>query len=820
MKFSRLLAVLPFLLLHVYIHAQDSSRVFGRILDKDGKGVHSASVVVYTVPANTIVRTSICDREGNFEILRLKPGTYKLMVSSSGFENETSNPFSVRAGESIHIPSMALKPASKSLAAVTVNGSYKKPMIEVTADKTVFNVESSINSTGSNAFELLQKSPGVVTDKDDNITMKGKNGVRVYIDGRPNQMEPGDLAAYLKSINSVDIESIEMIGNPSAKYDASGNAGIINIKLKKNKKIGFNGNISAGLNAGKNPKTNSGISLNYRDKTVNLFSNYSNNYVINGSFMRLNRQQSDTLYDQSNDIINQGWSQNLKAGADFFLSKKSTLGCIVTGNFTNMEFITNSVSPITSMATGKLVKTLYAKNDLPANIKNVDYNLNYKYADSIGNEFNIDLDYNNYDSRKQSYQPNQYYSPVPETLLYEMNYRNFTPTRIDIYTAKIDYEKNLFKGKLGVGAKFSSIHTDNDFSFYDVVNGYDYLNLSKSNTFTYNENVNAAYINYNRSLGKKFFAQAGVRLENTVSKGLLNRADGIIQTDNLVERNYTDLFPSASLSFNANSNNAFSLSYSKRIDRPNYQDLNPFENKLTELTYLKGNAFLQPQYTNNLQLSHTYMGKYITSVGYSHTNAYFAQTIDTADRNKSFMTKKNMADQQIINANFSIPVQIAKWWNFYANINIFHSQYHANFGPGKVINIDITSGTLFGQNTFTLKNGFTGEISGFYNAPTVWAGTFKSDAMGGIDLGIQKKLFNDNGNLKLSFTDCLHTMKWRGVSNYSGANLIASGYWDSQLFRTTFTYRFGNKQVKQARERQTGSEEESKRAKAEDGGVF
>ena len=797
--------------------AQNNTKISGLLKDENGNAVKSATVMLHRAKDSVLVKTEITDGLGNYDIIGIKPGSYFIRTSFVGTLKASSPVFSVEDGQTVSVPTISLKSSDKSLQGVTVTGSYTKPMIEVKADRTIFNVESSINSTGSNAFELLQKSPGVITDKDDNISLKGKNGVRVYIDGRQTQMNNTDLAAYLRSINSVDIESIEMISNPSAKYDASGNAGIINIKLKKNKKFGTNGTISAGLNVGETPKTNSSLSLNYRNKKANLFSNYSNNWGENINHFYLYRKQNDSSYDQNSIQTSNGWSHNLKAGADFFLTKEQTIGFIATVNLNDNTGHTESRTPIGSISDGKIGQILYASNNIPSNTKNLDLNFNYGFNDTSGHSLTLDADYGSYISRRTSYQPNSYFAPYPETFLFDRNYRNETPTDIHIYTAKIDYETPVKKGKLGLGAKISNVKTDNTFNFYNVISGYNIIDMNRSNTFGYKENINALYLNFNHPIAKKWAIQAGVRMENTVSDGLLSRADGQKQPDDEVKRNYTDFFPSAALTFNHSMKHIFNLTYSRRIDRPNYQDLNPFENKLDELTFQKGNAFLRPQYTNSIELTHTFKYKFNTTLSYSHITDYKAQVIDTAQKNKSFITQKNLATQDITNINFSLPFTITKWWTLYSNLNVYNSRYQADFGPGKKIDINVQAGNLYMSNSFTLGGGYIGEVSGFVTTPTVWAGTFKSKALGTLDLGLQKQLFKGKGNFKVSYTDLLKTLHWAGVSDYGAAYIAVHGNWESQQLRMNLTYRFGNNQVKAARQRKSASEDENKRTQSSGG---
>jgi iron complex outermembrane recepter protein len=796
--------------------AQTGAKITGKIKDASGNAVQSATVSLFRAADSAFVKAEVTNSAGVYEIEQVKAGSYYVSASFSGMQKGSSAVFAVKDGETVTAEAISLQPASTQLKDVTVTGTYKKPMIEVKADKTVFNVESSINATGSNAMELLQKSPGVVVDKDDNISMKGKNGIRIYIDGRATEMDSKALASYLRSINSVDIEAIEMISNPSAKYDASGNAGIINIRLKKNKKYGLNGNLSAGLNVGETPKTNGSLSLNYRNKKVNLFSNYSNNWGDNENRINLYRVQADSVYNQRGVNINGGWGHNIKAGIDIYANSENTIGFIVTGNFNNSTSLSESRTPISSNATGLVGQVLYATNDIPGTSNNMNYNFNYRFADTTGREFNIDANYGNFKSTAKSYQPNYYRQPFTDILQYEKIYTNNTPTNIRIYTAKFDYEKPWAKGKLGYGAKYSNVKTDNTFDFFDVVSGVSFKNTDRSNKFVYTENVNAAYVNYSRQFNPKWAVQGGVRMENTSSRGKLESSTN--QNDKDIKRSYTDYFPSAAVTFNASMKHSFNLTYSRRIDRPSYQDLNPFENKLDELTYQKGNAFLKPQYTNSIELTHTFLYRFNTTIGYSHIKDFSSQIIDTAEKTRAFITQKNLASQDIFSINFALPFQFTKWWSMFVNINAFHSQYKARFDDGKTINLGVNSMSLYGQQAFTFKDGFSAEISGWYSAPTIWGGTFRSRAMGGLDLGVQKMIFNNKGSVKFSYTDILRTMRWRGVSDFGGSYIDANGNWESQQLRMNFTYRFGNKQVKAARQRRTGNEDESKRIKSGGGG--
>jgi hypothetical protein len=253
------------------------------------------------------------------------------------------------------------------------------------------------------------------------------------------------------------------------------------------------------------------------------------------------------------------------------------------------------------------------------------------------------------------------------------------------------------------------------------------------------------------------------------------------------------------------------LIYSSRIDRPNYQELNPFEYKLDELSFRRGNPFLNPQYSNKIELSHTYKYATTTSIGYSRTDDFFAQIADTIPGGKSYLTPRNLATEEVINVNVSTSLQPVKWYSIYLNAGVYNQSYEADFGDNKTISTNFTTFNLYGQNTFKLPYNFTFEISGWYNSGGVWGGSYKTDAQGSLDLGLQKKLFNEQATFKISYSDIFHTAPWSSYNTYAGIVSRVHGNWESQQFRASFTMRFGNKQMKSIRQRTTGSESEQKR---------
>lgn len=753
-----------------------------------------------------MAKVNVADAKGVFTFENVKAGNYYIKTSFIGFVNHLCKEFSFDATTAKELP--VIKMASSSTNLQQANITAFKPLIEVKADKTVFNVENSINSTGSTAYELLQKAPGVVVDNNDNISLKGRGGVMVQIDGKPARLSETDLADYLKSIQSTDVEAIELVSNPSSKYEAEGTAGIINIRLKKNKNYGTNGILTLGYAIGKYSKYNTALSLNNRSKKFNVYGNYSNNWGDRGNEFYLYRRQDQYVFNQSSISKRSGLSHNYKAGVDYTMNSRNNFGIMVNGNYADTHGKQKNRNNISGVLTDAVDSILKSDQTFTNHTNNFNFNLNHHYKDTLGRDLTTDFDYGYYNGKRNTYIPNEYTSPDGNTYYSTSYNRSVTNTTINIYSLKSDYSQNFLKGKLGLGYKLGLVQTDNDYNFYNIEGNVESLIDSSSNNFVYTENVNAAYINYQRTF-KKFDIQAGVRMENTNSEGELKTPTSAVNEN--TKKGYVDFFPSAGITYNANKNNAFALVYSSRVDRPNYQELNPFIYKLDELSYRQGNPFLNPQYSNKIEISHTYKYTITTSAGYSHTTDFFAQITDTDSGGVGRLVPKNLATEDVYNIDFSASLQPLKWYSFYLNAGVFHSAYKADFGPGKTINAGITAFNGYMQNTFKLPFSFTFEISGWYNSGGIWAGSFKNKGQGSLDLGLQKKLFKDRATLKLSYTDILHTSPWDSYSVYSGINSRAYGNWESQQFRVAFTWRFGNNQMKGMRQRSAGSEQEQKR---------
>ena len=795
------ISLLFFALSSFMLQAQDLE-LRGSLVDQNEVPIAFATTYLYQVQDSTLVKATISDEAGNFVIKELQPGSYYLQLNSLGFAPYTSA--AIKLNESMTLPQIVLEETAEALDQVTIVA--EKPIVEVLADKTVFNVDKTINATGSTGFELLRKAPGVLIDNNNSIIVEGKAGVQIYIDGRPSVLAGQDLINYLETLQSTDIESIEIITQPSSKYEAAGNAGIINIILKRNKGLGTNGSLTLGYIQGKYPRVNSSINLNNRGKKTNIYGTYSNRFGQGFGFIDLFRRQNGTTFDQRSTTVLDNNNHNIKTGIDYYINDRHTFGALFTANFSNVINNTKSRTPIIPAGQPMPVEVLIAQSNSDNVAANLNGNLNYKYKDTIGREFTVDLNYGNFYSDRNNFQPNYYLDGAEQDTVSESIARFITPIEIDIFAGQVDYEQPLWGGKLGAGLRYSYVQTNNVFYFFDLIDGMEILNLEQTNTFDYTEQINAAYLNYNIRWDK-WNLQFGLRVEQTISEGDLTSAQD--NANALVERNYTNWFPSGGITYQLNQKNSLALTYSRRIQRPTYQSLNPFQFKIDELTFRQGNPFLQPQYTNNIKLSHTYNYRLTTSFTYTYISDFFAQVTEALGEDQNFINQRNVANQRVYNIGVSYPTRINDWWSIYLSLNAFRSEYEATSPDFLPVSQNTLS--FYGQNTFSLPAGLTFEVSGWFQSPSIWGGTYRTDSLGSLDVALQKKFFNDKLTVRVAGSDILFTSPWSGVTEFGDLVIDGSGGSDSRQFRLSLNYNFGSDEIKQARKRKTAIEDEKGR---------
>lgn len=777
--------------------------------------LENATIEVIKASDSAIVKTAISDKSGLVEIENIPLGNYLLRASMVNYNLSYSSFTLTSAQPDLTLPAIMLETKSKELDAVTVTA--KKPFIQKLSDRIVVNVENSIVSAGSSAMDVLERSPGVNVDQNDNISLRGRSGVIVMIDGKPTAMSGTDLANYLKSLPSAAIQQIDIITNPSAKYDAAGNSGIIDIKMKKDQRLGSNGSFNAGYGQGVYPKANAGVTFNYRNKKVNIFGNYNHAYRVGLNHLILDRNfYNNGVYNggdlKDNYSKSPSNSNTARLGMDFFPSKKTILGFVVNGNF-NSYRRNNNNSSIVINPQKQAVSTFesLATNDDHGN--NIVANINFKHTfDSTGKEITADLDYGSFNSNSLTRNATRYYKLDGSSLQPNYVLDGDQDGKLNFRTAKVDYVTPL-KGnaKFETGFKTSFVSSDNDAKFFDVSNGTPQNDVNKTNHFLYKESNNAGYINFSKQF-KKFDLQLGLRGEHTSLE--TEQLKGNIKFDS----SYFQLFPSAFFNYKIKEDKVLGVSVSRRIDRPGYSQLNPFLFLIDVTTYATGKPGLLPQLTWSYELSYTLKNLNFT-LGYSRTKdnqniaiAKFRDVFPTipSDENVTVQIPINLSSSDYFGLSVSAPIRIKSWWNMINNANVYYNHFNGSLGSTTLDNgkpvVDLRV-----NNTFTLKNDWTTELNANFSSGGQY-GFMVLDPRWGIDAGVQKSIMKKKGTLRFSFTDIFWTNLPKAIITYDNYIEKWHAYRESRVATLTFTYRFGNSKVQQARRRSTGSEEERQRA--------
>ena len=800
---NQLLNLLGAISISIASFAQSNGKISGTIKEGGNQQIlKGASISLLHSSDSSLAKASITDKDGNFFFENINQGIYFLTASYIGRKTVNSKSFVLSADKpTVVVEVLQLLPNDKDLKEVSVIS--KKAFIERKIDKTVVNVDASVTNAGSTAMDVLEKSPGVTVDKDGNISLKGKQGVMIMLDGKPSFLSGAELANLLRNMSAANLDQIEIMTNPSAKYDAAGNSGIINIKTKKTKQKGMNGSLTLGYGQGVYAKTNNSLNLNYRNGKFNIFSTLSVNQRKNYQHLDIKRvyknmdQSVTAIFDQNARMLHNNGSNSAKIGVDYYASKKTTIGFVVSG-FINPEKQTNLNTSYLKNGFGIVDSVAVSTGSEDGSWKNgaINFNLRHQF-DSTGREFTMDIDYMDYNATKT--QPFSNITYLPNGTVSNSNQLvGELPSVIKIYSAKADYThpvKNIVKIETGI--KTSFVNTDNTAGYFNIINDVKHPDYEKSNRFRYKENINAAYFNASKEI-KKWGFQAGLRLENTNYSG--NQFGNPQRTDSSFTKSYVGLFPTMFVSYNANEKNQFSFSYGRRINRPAYEDLNPFMFYLDKYTYGEGNPFLRPSYANVLEMSHTFQQWLTTTVNYSHTKDLFSEIFEP--RGYATVIKQgNLASAD--NASISVSAQkpLTKIWTLIVYSEANYSQYKGlTFGNSEkrtgntyLVNIN---------NQFKFNKGWSAELSGFYRTKGI-EGQVSINPLSQVNAGVQKEILKKKGTLKLNIRDAFFSMVQNGKLDILNTDASFHQYGDSRVVSLNFTYRFG-KSIKGVQKRKTG----------------
>ncbi|WP_126246551.1 outer membrane beta-barrel family protein [Chitinophaga rhizosphaerae] len=677
------------------------------------------------------------------------------------------------------------------------------PPVTMQGGTMIVNVGKSVTAAGSNAWDVVTKSPGVITDNNNNLQLNGKP-VTVYLDGRPARLSGEDLKTLLASTAGSNIDKIELMSMPSGKYDAQDGA-IINIKMFKPKDLGTNGNVTLTGGFGRYLRTTEGITLNHRSKGVNLYGGYDHNYAKTFTHNTNDRLYTDGYVLTESDYNRENKNtHNVRAGVDFDLSKTSSAGVLVKSMFNkrtrlgdNYTTLPDSIFRQGATGTQRLVNPSVNAYFRTASAKNK-------------NELTINADYFNHRKDWDDQFSGQYHAYVTEAPIGNSTHiRNFTESAIDLYSLSADYTQQFKAFKLEAGLKSTFTETDNNMHWETMQNGKWENDPSKTNHFIYKENVNAAYAGATKTI-KKWTFSAMLRMEHTNAKG------NSLTMDQKFSRDYVQLFPSASASYAMSPMNQFSFSYRRSINRFGFDIVNPFTTYVNAYSLRQGNPNIQPMLSQAVQATWSHKYQLFTTVAFTRMTDNLSMTFRQDPVTKvQIMSFDNQT-------NFNLAYANVVWVKpFTPKIRSTFTVTGLYLGINtKLDGIDYkkNSVTAFAniQNSFTLPKGFTAEVNGNLRGP-IMAGYAVLKTQGNVDLGLSKTIMKGNGSLKLAAVDIFNTNQMRYKVQYSSINNLGKMNMDTRAVNLTFSYKFGNSNVKAAKARKNSIETESGRTSSQQG---
>ncbi|OKL41583.1 outer membrane beta-barrel family protein [Pontibacter flavimaris] len=782
--------------------AQAATTVKGAVTDAASqKPLEFVSVVLLQLPDSAVVASEMTDAAGAYTFGPVKAGNYTVKALLVGFAPATSIAFEVEQ-QQVQVPSIRLHEKANALQEVVVKG--RKPLLEQEADRLVMNVEQ-LNTAGDNALEVLKYAPGVRLDKDDNIIYRGSASVQVMINGKMTYMSGAELQAYLKSLPASAVSQVELIANPPAAFDAAGTAGIINIKLKRDETMGMNGSVNLGAGYGKYEKVWGGLNLNYNTGKVSLYTRLNAGHYDSFNRLTLKRNINDSLYNQVNYWHPVTNSYNLTAGADYFISKKHTVGIMAKGYASPEHTLTTSNSTNFDAA-GKVFGRMNMHNPKESNTDNYSLNLNYKFdIDSTGRSLTVDADHVTYSTNADEHFTNNFLTASGEATQAPLQLRSYSRAAASINALKVDYVHPFGKGyKAEAGLKTSKVNNDSDIRFEQQQEQGWVNDANRTNSFAYTETIRAAYLSLSRKFSDKLSMKAGLRAEHTTAEG------HSANTAQPVDDAYLKFFPSLFVSYSASDNNQFSASYSRRISRPSYRSLNPFTFYSDPYTALQGNPFLEASYANSLQFNYNYKSFQLLSLSYVESTNFVTDVIKQNDATKvSISRPENLSKATYLSASSGGTLPVNEWWTSTLQLE---GSYNTVSSPlqGTAYNSSRFSWSASADETFILPNDYKLQLSGYYMSPSV-QGLFHTKANYQIDLGAQKNFLDGKASLSLKLRDVFNSSRSRATLAYSNVDMYWQNQWESRRLNLTFNYKFGSNKVKTARSRKTGTGEEEGR---------
>jgi hypothetical protein len=783
-------------------NAKAQTRLSGTVKSEDGAPIPGANVLLLNASDSIMIKGVVADLKGNFQFNAVRSGKFFMVTSMVGYEKIYSSSFEV-GHEPVYVAPTILKVSSTELQSVTV--AAEKPMFEQHIDKLVVNVENSITSAGGTILEVLQRSPGITYNRQANsLSLVGKQGVLVMINGKIQRVPMDALVQQLAGMNANTVEKIEIISNPSAKYDAEGDAGIINIVMKKNPEIGTNGSYTLSMGYGWYEKPSGSFRINYRKPKSNFFADYSVNY--NHLWQQFTFKGQNPLEEKLINTVSNRYCeilvQRATMGAEFNVTPKLIIGAVVSAfdNKFTMDAINDSKTNI-----GGSPSSTILLNDVEMNQwKHVMGNVNLQQT-LVNGSFSVDMDYLYYrDNNPHQYRNDYWYMDNDSTSSENIRIDKITPITIGVI--KADLEKTIGKIKLETGVKGTMSELSNKVTVQEKVQDEEWsINANFTQDYEMTDNVLAAYANVLLNLNDNTKLQVGLRAESTDMEILTP------SNEKVFDLQFVSVFPTAFVTRQISKDQALNFSYGKRITRPSYKDIAPFVVFLDPFTFFSGNPKLKPTITHNISTTYTYK-QVITSVKYSLDNDYIARyqaRFDPVDK-KTYYFSSNLDKVQTLSLSLSAPVDVTRWWELQTNVLGLYQQIETEYF-GSAVSMELMSSQLNSTSTFEVGNGYSSQVSVAYWSPSLF-GIQRVSSFSEVSLGVQKKFANNTGSIRLNVSDIFWTNMYRFQIDNEALNLHQQGRlrFEPRVIRISFTKNFGSNSIKSGR-RTTGSETEQGR---------
>jgi outer membrane receptor protein involved in Fe transport len=796
-------------------------QVTGKLTDRNNQGIPFATVALLKAADSTIVQSARSDDNGVFKIAEVPDGRYFLRISMVGYQNYNSEGFELNAdNKQKNFDQILLNSVSKQLGGVVIKAD--RPQVQQTAEGVTLNVQNSIMTQGSSVLDVLQRSPGVVLDLHNNtISLNGKTGVMVMLDGRLMRMTMDQLITLLSGMSADDIAQIELMNTPPAKYDAEGNAGIINIITKKNKKYGTNGSLTLTAGYGTYEKASAGLNINHNAGKVSLYGGYSYWHNHDHGYLNATGSEYAQLVGGQTDFSYTGISKPISnyndgtLGADIKPDTATTIGASANywgGGNTNLPHNYGYYQSADSNLT---------YNSFFNNSSHINNGIANLYLDKrLAGEQTIrtDLDYLYYQTRslsnsQSSFTDSQGNAAGGSDSLFSPVQRDFGNTVIKVLVGKLDYSKQLNKKmKFEAGAKGTHTRTTARSGIEDFENGVWVPNtVGSANNFTTYETIDAGYLTFNMQLDSATSLVAGARYEYSH-----NYTDKSADSNYRVDRKLGRLFPSIFFSKKLNDNSSWQASYTERITRPSYNDLASYVSYNDPVSVFTGNPLLKPAITRNLKFGYNTNG-YLFSLLFSRDDDPILGTQVTTGPVEGvvYLRPENGDWQNSITLQATIPVKISNWWDMNYTFTGGLRQYKISFVPRPFEKTFVYGSLNFSEN-FKFQHGFSAELSGFYNSPS-YSSNWRAYSNTMVNLGLKKEL--GKGSLKLSVTDI-----FRSGSYKSDLGLLTTDAFNSKvhvvyngesqmapIVKLTYYRPFGSTKNKNQEKRDSGAGEERSR---------